>query len=360
VADDGKGLDLTAIGEQLQKSGQPVPEDRRELMRSIFLPGLSTAARVTQVSGRGVGLDVVKTQLGAIRGTVEVDFTRKAGTVFTLDVPLTLSSVRAVLVGVGDETYAIDTASIARVIRIGPEDIHSVGERDVVFLADRPIPVVALSRLLGQPPRISSEKAVALVLQVGEQQSAVQVDALIDEREIVVRALGPRLRRIPNVGGGTILSDGRIALILNAVELVERAQALSSAPRPATAMAETVRRRLLVVDDSATIRALEKSILEAAGYDVAVAADGQEAWQLLLETGADLVVSDVEMPRMDGFTLTETIRASRQFRDLPVVLVTAMESEADKARGLAVGANAYRLKSAFDQTDLLATIERIL
>jgi two-component system chemotaxis sensor kinase CheA len=125
-------------------------------------------------------------------------------------------------------------------------------------------------------------------------------------------------------------------------------------------MAETVRRRLLVVDDSATIRALEKSILEAAGYDVAVAADGQEAWQLLLETGADLVVSDVEMPRMDGFTLTETIRASRQFRDLPVVLVTAMESEADKARGLAVGANAYRLKSAFDQTDLLATIERIL
>jgi two-component system chemotaxis sensor kinase CheA len=125
-------------------------------------------------------------------------------------------------------------------------------------------------------------------------------------------------------------------------------------------MAETVRRRLLVVDDSATIRALEKSILEAAGYDVAVAADGQEAWQLLLETGADLVVSDVEMPRMDGFTLTETIRASRQFRDLPVVLVTAMESEADKARGLAVGANAYRLKSAFDQTDLLATIEQIL
>jgi two-component system chemotaxis sensor kinase CheA len=128
-------------------------------------------------------------------------------------------------------------------------------------------------------------------------------------------------------------------------------------PAPETAAR---RRRLLVVDDSATIRALEKSILEAAGYDVAVAADGQEAWQLLLETGADLVVSDVEMPRMDGFMLTEAIRASRQFRDLPVVLVTAMETEADKARGLAVGANAYRVKSAFDQTDLLATIERIL
>jgi two-component system chemotaxis sensor kinase CheA len=360
VIDDGKGLDLTAIAEQLRKSGQPVPEDRRDLMRSIFLPGLSTAAAVTQVSGRGVGLDVVKTQLAAIRGTAEVDFTPKGGTVFTLDVPLTLSSVRAVMVGVGDETYAVDTASIARVMRIGPEEISSVGERDVIFVADRPLPVVALAKLLGQPARASGERMAALVLQAGEQQVAVLVDLLLGEREIVVRALGPRLRRIPNVGGGTILSDGRIALILNAAELVERAQATPSGPRPTAAAAEAARHRLLVVDDSATIRALEKSILEAAGYEVAVAADGQEAWQLLLESGADLVVTDVEMPRMDGFTLTETIRASRRFRDLPVVLVTAMESEADKARGLAVGANAYRLKSAFDQTELLATIERIL
>jgi two-component system chemotaxis sensor kinase CheA len=360
VRDDGKGLDLAAITEQLRKSGQSVPDDRRELIRSIFLPGLSTAAIVTQISGRGVGLDVVKTQLAVIRGTVEVDFTSKGGTVFTLDVPLTLSSVRAVLVGVGDETYAIDTASVARVIRIGPEDIRSVGERDVVFLAERPLPVVSLAELLGQPARASSEKAVALVLRIGEQQAAVLIDQLHGEREIVVRALGGRLRRIPNIGGGTILSDGRIALILNAGELLERTQALPSRSRASAPPETATRRRLLVVDDSATIRALEKSILEAAGYDVAVAADGQEAWQLLLESGADLVVSDVEMPRMDGFSLTETIRASRQFRDLPVVLVTAMESEADKARGLAVGANAYRVKSAFDQTDLLATIERIL
>jgi two-component system chemotaxis sensor kinase CheA len=361
VRDDGKGLDLTAIAAQLEKSGQPVPEDRRELMRSIFLPGLSTAAAVTQVSGRGLGLDVVRTQLAAIRGLVDVDFTPKGGTVFTLDVPLTLSSVRAVLVGVGGEIYAIDTASVARVIRIGPQDVRSVAERDVVFLDDRPLPVVPLAELLGEKPRASGEKMSALVLRVGDQQAAVVVDQLQGEREIVVRALGPRLRRIPNVGGGTILSDGRIALILNAAELLERAQAIPSTartmPAPETAAR---RRRLLVVDDSATIRALEKSILEAAGYDVAVAADGQEAWQLLLETGADLVVSDVEMPRMDGFMLTEAIRASRQFRDLPVVLVTAMETEADKARGLAVGANAYRVKSAFDQTDLLATIERIL
>jgi two-component system, chemotaxis family, sensor kinase CheA len=359
VRDDGKGLDLPAIAEQLRKAGQPVPEDRRELMRGVFQPGLSTAAVVTQVSGRGVGLDVVKTQLSAIRGTVDVDFTPKGGTVFKLDVPLTLTSLRAVLVGVGDQTYAIDTASIARVLRVGPDDIRSVGERDVVFVADRPLPVVTLAELLGQPARGLGEKTAALILRVGSQEAAVLVDLLEGEREIVIRALGRRLQHIPNIGGGSILSDGRIALILNAAELLDRAHAMPSRARAAAAPAE-IRRRLLVVDDSATIRALEKSILEAAGYDVAVAADGQEAWQLLLEGGADLVVSDVEMPRMDGFTLTETIRASRQFKDLPVVLVTAMESEADKARGLAVGANAYRLKSAFDQTDLLATIDRIL
>jgi len=360
VRDDGKGLDLTAIAGQLQKAGQPVPEDRRDLMRSIFQAGFSTAATVTQVSGRGVGLDVVRTQLAAIRGLVDVDFTPKGGTVFTLDVPLTLSSVRAVLVGVGAETYAVDTASVARVIRIGPDDVRSVAERDVVFLGDRPVPIVSLAELLGEKPRASADKMSALVLRVGDQQAAVLVDQLQGEREIVVRALGPRLRRISNVGGGTILSDGRIALILNAAELLERAQLIPTSARSVPAPEATARRRLLVVDDSATIRALEKSILEAAGFDVAVAADGQEAWQLLLETGADLVVSDVEMPRMDGFMLTEAIRASRQFRDLPVVLVTAMETEADKARGLAVGANAYRVKSAFDQTDLLATIERIL
>ncbi len=286
-----------------------MPEDRRELIRSIFTAGLSTAAAVTQVSGRGVGLDVVRTQLAAIRGTVEVDFTAKGGTVFTLDVPLTLSSVRAVLVGIGDETYAFDTASIARVIRIGSEDIRSVGEREVVFLEDRPVPVVALAELLGRPARVSTEKMSALVLRLGDQQAAVLVDTLHGEREIVVRALGRRLRSIPNVGGGTILSDGKIALILNAAELLERRRAYRrgrtpplNRPRPRAGGCWWSMTR----PPSARWR---RASSKPRGYDVPSAADGQEAWQLLLESGADLVVSDVEMPRMDGFALTETIRA---------------------------------------------------
>jgi two-component system chemotaxis sensor kinase CheA len=177
---------------------------------------------------------------------------------------------------------------------------------------------------------------------------------------VVVRALGPRLKRLPGIAGGTILADGTIALILNVADLIDRALELPGKVRLAAAATDAVRKRLLVVDDSATIRTLEKSILEAAGYDVMIAVDGEEALQILLERGADLVVSDVEMPRMDGFSLTEAIRASKRFRDLPVVLVTAMESDADKARGMAAGANAYRPKSAFDQQDLIATIQRIL
>jgi two-component system chemotaxis sensor kinase CheA len=365
VADDGKGLDLPAIAARLRASDQPPPNDERELARSIFQPGFSTSPTVTQVSGRGVGLDIVKSRLAAIRGSADVNFEAGRGAVFSLSVPLTLTSTRAVMVGVGDVLYAIDTASVDRVVRIGADDMRLVGGREVLMLADSPVPVIALADVVGLSSHAltGTTRLPALILASDGRQAALVVDTLEAEREVVIRTLGRRLRRVKFVAGGTIQPDGRIALILNAAELVERAIAAPSAARltdSADAAQDVARKRLLVVDDSVTIRTLEKSILEAAGYDVLVAADGQEAWQLLLETGADLVVSDVEMPRMDGFALTETIRASRRFRDLPVILVTAMESEADKARGMAVGANAYRVKSAFDQRDLLATIEQIL
>jgi two-component system chemotaxis sensor kinase CheA len=366
VKDDGRGLDRNAIAGKLRAGGQAVPEDARELALSIFAPGFSTAAAVTEVSGRGVGLDIVKTQLAAMRGTVAVAAAPApgSGTVFTLDVPLTLTSVRAVLAVIGDQRYAVDTSSVERVIRIAPSEIRPIGERETVSFAGVPVPVVTLAEALGLPerPLPEAEKTPALVLSIGDRRVALAVDSVDAEREVVVRALGPRLKRLPGIAGGTILADGTIALILNVADLIDRALELPGKVRLAAAAtdADAVRKRLLVVDDSATIRTLEKSILEAAGYDVMIAVDGEEALQILLERGADLVVSDVEMPRMDGFSLTEAIRASKRFRDLPVVLVTAMESDADKARGMAAGANAYRPKSAFDQQDLIATIQRIL
>ena len=191
---------------------------------------------------------------------------------------------------------------------------------------------------------------------------AFVVDEFQAEQEVVIKSLGARIRRTRFVSAATILPSGKIALVLNTPNLLRKA--LQRPAGPALASPERAERpakkRILVVDDSLTTRALEKSILEAAGYDVTAAADGAAAWQLLQERGADLIVSDVDMPRMDGFGLTEAVRGSPRFRELPVVLVTARESEADQARGVAVGADAYLGKSAFDQKNLLETIAQLL
>ena len=200
-----------------------------------------------------------------------------------------------------------------------------------------------------------------LVVVAGERTMAFAVDEFVAEQEILIKSLGARIRRLPLVAGATLLSSGKIALVLNAANLVR--SALGKTPVPATTVetkAVKTPKRILIVEDSVTTRALEKSILEAAGYQVSTAVDGRAAWQFLQEHDMDLVVSDVEMPHMDGFELTEAIRSSRKHQVLPVVLVTAREKEQDKERGIAVGADAYLVKSAFDQRNLLETIAQLL
>jgi two-component system, chemotaxis family, sensor kinase CheA len=366
VGDDGQGLDTRAIRHQLGKRAMAVPADDLDAAQAIFLPGLSTSETITPISGRGVGLDVVKTRLTSMRGTVDVAFEPGQGTKFTLVMPLTLTSVRIILVEASGQVYAMDTVSVHRVFRIVADDIRSIEGRNILLIAGVPVPLVPLTQSLGfrgSAALLDGAKLPVVVLAAGNRLAAFLVDGLGSEREVVVRALGPRLRSVKYVSGGTILPDGRVALILNAADLIRHALSLPAAAGLPAAQAiapRAARKRLLVADDSVTVRTLQKNILESAGYDVMAAVDGMEAWHLLSENGADLVVSDVEMPRMDGFSLTEAIRDSRRFRDLPVILVTAMESDTDKTRGLAAGADAYCLKSAFDQKNLLATIARLL
>jgi two-component system chemotaxis sensor kinase CheA len=366
VSDDGQGLDTGAIRDQLGKRALAVPVDDLDAAQTIFLPGLSTSETVTPISGRGIGLDVVKTGLTTMRGTVDVSFKAGQGTKFTLVMPLTLTSVRIILVEASGQVYAIDTVSVHRVLRISADDIRSIEGRKVLLIAGVPVPLVTLTESLGfrgSAALAEGAKIPVVVLAAGNRLTAFAVDGLQSEREVVVRALGPRLRNLKCVSGGTILPDGRVALILNSPDLIRHALNLPAAaglPDAGATAPRSARKRLLVADDSVTVRTLQKNILESAGYDVMAAVDGMEAWHLLSENGADLVVSDVEMPRMDGFSLTEAIRDSRRFRDLPVILVTALESDADKTRGLAAGADAYCVKSAFDQKDLLATIARLL
>jgi two-component system chemotaxis sensor kinase CheA len=366
VADDGRGIDLDGLRQQLRRRGLPEPADERELMRAIFLPGLSTSRIITDVSGRGVGLDVVKGRVEALHGTVDVSFARGQGTRFVLGVPLTLTTLRALLVEAGSQTLALAGTNVQKLVRIGPGDVVFVAGREMLALGGSPLPVASLAETLGLRPREPAQptaKRHAVIVAAGEKRMALVVDEFLAEQEIVIKNLGPRIRRLRQVSGATILPSGRIALVLNAAHVIRAAlsgtRAATVAIVPAGAAA-AARKRILVADDSVTTRTLEKSILEAAGYEVVTAADGAMAWQLLHERGADLLVSDVEMPKLDGFELVAAVRTSKRFAELPIVLVTARQSEKDRARGVEVGADAYLVKSAFDQRNLLETIAQLL
>lgn len=359
VADDGRGIDPGAIRTKLRERGAPVPADERDVLRTIFAPGFSTASVVTDLSGRGVGLDAVKTSVEALRGAVDVR--SGDGTTFSLRVPLSLSTLRVLEVAVGGQVFVIPVPAIRVLLRVDRGDVRPVRGIDTIEHEGRPIPLVPLSAVLGleAQPQLTTGKLAVVVLSYGSDVGLV-VDALLDERDAVVKSLGPRLRGAPIASGATLLANGRVALILDVPEIVARARRGGTAIRDGMGEAEAPKPKILLVDDSMTTRSLEKTILENAGYTVVIAVDGADGWRVLQETpGIGVVVSDVEMPRMDGFGLTEAIRASPRFQHLPVILVTALAKPEDKARGLAAGASAYIVKGAFEQQQLLDTIEQL-
>jgi two-component system chemotaxis sensor kinase CheA len=360
VEDDGRGLDLESIRARARARGQAVAGDESDA-RLIFQPGFSTAARVTAVSGRGVGLDVVRTQVEALRGSVEVDSVPGQGARFTLDVPLTLSTLRVLLVAASGQTFAVAGESVARLLRLAPGDVRTVEGNPVWAAPDALVPLTPLSTLLGLPESPPRPRLSAVVLASGEARAVLVVDEVVAEKEVLVRGLGPRIRRARHVTGMAVLPEGHMALLLNTASLVRAAE---GRPVPAhlfpAPVRERARRRILLADDSLTTRTLEQSLLEAAGYEVLACADGQEAWERLQAHGADALVSDVEMPRLDGFALTEAVRGSPRFGRLPVILVSARDKPEDKARGLRAGASAYVVKSAFDQSHLLETLSQLL
>jgi two-component system chemotaxis sensor kinase CheA len=362
VADDGAGLNVTAIRSRLARLGRPAPADEQALVRGIFEGGLSTTTDATMISGRGVGLDIVRAAMVALRGGVEVTWVAGKGTTFTLTCPPSLASVRALLVLVGSQVLALPTANVERVLRVTPGEVRRAEGRDVLE-GEAPIPLVALARLLPPlPERPMAGATPVVILAAGERRLAIAVDELIAEQEIVLQQLGSGAHGLALLSGATMLGTGAVVLVLDCVALLAAGVALVSGGVARAEMkgAAPVRRTVLVVDDSLTTRTLEQSIMEAAGYDVLAAVDGADGWKVLQERGADAVVADVEMPRMDGFALCEAIRSAKRFKELPVILVTAMETPEHRARGLEVGADAYIGKSSFDQENLLATLRQLL
>jgi two-component system chemotaxis sensor kinase CheA len=380
VSDDGAGLDLAAIGQRAVDRGLISPESLAEagdeqIVELIFAPGLSTSPIISDVSGRGVGLDVVRHNLEELHGTVAVSFQPGHGTTFTLRLPLTLTSVHGLLVRAGGQVFALPLAVVERLLRFARESVASIEGQDAILLDERPVGLVRLADLLGLPatPRPlagAADRELAVVLNVNDgvtsagKRLALLVDELIGEQEIVMKRLTGPLVRVAGISGVTVLGTGHAVLTLNAVDLL-RLAARATARTPVTSLlAEQAQRRrktILVVDDSVTTRSLERNLLSAAGYHVRLAADGDEALASLVTEGPpDLVITDVLMPRLDGFTLTARLREDPRFRELPVILVTSLDTPADKARGVAVGADAYIVKGDFDQSNLLATIEQLI
>ncbi|MGI5860640.1 MAG: hybrid sensor histidine kinase/response regulator [Myxococcales bacterium] len=362
VGDDGRGLDIERIRQRARKRGLPAPADEAGAARLIFRPGFSTLALVTDLAGRGVGLDVVRRAAESLQGSVEVESRRGQGARFVMRMPLTLVSIRALLVEAGGQVFAFPSNHLQRVLAARPGDLRLVEGRQTLPVEGAPIPVASLAGLLGlREPARRGETVSLVIAGTADRPVAFGIDRTLAEREILVKGLGPRIKRLRHFSGATTLPSGELALILQVPDLLASvAGAPAAVAAPYRGEAPAKKRRIVLADDSVTTRTLERGILEGAGYEVRVAADGVQAWRLLQAEGADLLVVDVDMPAMSGLELTEKVRASEQFRELPVILVTALETEDDRLRGLRAGASAYLTKSTFDQRNLLETIEQLL
>jgi two-component system chemotaxis sensor kinase CheA len=365
VQDDGAGFDLEALcAASVERGGPALPEDASEeqLVGLAFMPGITTAGKVTTRSGRGVGLDIVRQTLAAMQGRIRVE-TSAQGTTIRLVVPASLAMARGLLVRVGRAHYVLPLLSVDKIEE--PRDIFAVEGRYMLPVEGWSLPLVPLAAILKQQTNGSTPfaKMMAVIVTVAEQRVALLVDEVLDELELAVKPLGKPLRHTPNVAGAALLGTGEPVIVLNPTDLIQsvRGSRINQAPI-AEAPPENNRNNahILVVDDSITTRTLEKNILQAAGFRVTTATDGLEALQQLEAHVIDVIVADVQMPNMDGIAFTRAVRDSAEFREKPVILVTSLESREDRERGMLAGADAYIIKRGFDQAELLATIEQFL
>jgi len=330
-----------------------------EALRLLFEPGFSTARSATELSGRGMGLAIVREAVLKLQGSAEL-CPREAGLRVLLSVPISLATRRLLLVSCRGRSFAFPAHAVEGVRRIKFSEMESLQGGPAVRWEGQALPLLALAELLGLGEGRVETHGQSLsfaVLRAGEKRIALAVDSLLEVREDLVLEAPPF--RGGRQGGAILLEDGSPALVLNPVELLEASQAAKSlATEEPSPKAEAP--SILVVDDSITTRALERGILQAHGYQVRLAVDGEEALSQLRLERPDLVIADVKMPRMDGFALIEQMKRDQGLSRIPVVLVTSMESRQDKEKGLALGAEAYLVKRKFDQQDLLETVRQLL
>jgi two-component system chemotaxis sensor kinase CheA len=367
VSDDGKGVDIGRVRDAAIRAGFITADQAKtmasdEALELLFASGLSTSPIITDLSGRGLGLAIVREKIERLGGTVTAESRSGSGTTFRLVVPLTLATFRGVLVEVSGQTFVIQTVSVQRVLRLGPDDVRTVENRETICVDGHAVSLVGLADVLGLTGRSrGGGQRMAVLVGASGSRVAFRVDDVLGEQEITTKSLGTQLVHVRNVAAATVAGRGTVIPILDPADLVRSAtsgSSMTSVTAPDTAKREG-RRRVLVVEDSITSRTLLKNILEAAGFEVATAVDGLDGLTALRSGGFDLVISDVDMPRMNGFELTAKIRADRKIAELPVILVTALGSQQDREYGIEVGANAYIVKSSFDEGNLIEIARRL-
>ncbi|GMV15550.1 MAG: response regulator [Polyangiaceae bacterium] len=369
LSDDGPGVDLDAVRQRGLERGllnerSAAQASEQQLLELLFSPGFTTRRKVGVLSGRGVGLDAVRASIEELHGSISVQSRRGHGTTVTITLPLTIYVVHALIVRVGSYELAVPISSVHRIMRVHPSEVLDVEQSTAVLVDGRPVALIPLATLLGveEDRRRESERMGVVVVGVGDQRCAIAVDEIVGDQTVLAKNLEPPLIRIPNVAGATIRGDGSVLLTLNPIDLLRRASSLGP-NRAAALAADSARRaapRVLLVDDSFTTRALERSVLEAAGFSVVAVADAEAALVELDADSFDAVVSDVSMPGMNGFDLCAKIRKTEQTRALPVILVTSLGSDADRRRGLEAGADAYVAKQEFDHELLVQKLNELL
>ncbi len=368
LGDDGLGISVDKIRDKAQARRLVEPDvlanmSKAEVIDLIFLPGLSTSAFITDLSGRGVGMDVVrKNMVDELKGTITIETAQGEGTTFIFRLPLHLAVFSLFLFSAREKICAIPKASLVEMLSVDQQDIIDIVNKRAIRLREQIIPVENLGNLLklGTDRDCERDKVLIAIVRDGEEKLGLIVDDILGSEEMVVKPLPQHLRRLRLVSGVTLGEQDSIINVLHVPELLRQARIVAEPDRKAPSVNEDYPQTVLVVDDSINTREIEKSILEAYGYTVVLAEDGEEGWQKTRTSIFDLVVTDIEMPRLDGFSFTERLRADEKYRDVPVIIVTSREKDEDKRRGILVGANAYIVKGAFDQSNLIETVRSLI
>lgn len=376
IADDGVGISLPALRAKAVAKGlltavQADQASDQQLFSLVFEPGFSTSPIITDISGRGVGMDVVRRILvDELHGAVDVSSVPGHGTTFTLRVPLSLALMRVVLLRSAGATFAFTAQQVVELLRIPESELVTVAERQALIRHNEFIPVVELAALVGQETlaeaagsRTDSKGRLLIILRIREEKLALAVDEIVAEHDVLIKPVPAHMSRLPLLAGLVVTGRNEVVSVLHAGQLLERARRLraqQTLDTPETEHHGPSEWHVLVVDDSLNTREIERDVLEASGYRVTLAEDGLDGWTKAMAHPYDAILTDVEMPHMDGFTLTARLRGEKVYQHRPIVIITSREREEDKRRGIDVGADAYIVKGEFDKNSLVETLRALL